>query len=125
MWHKIYFNKQNIQTRTAKAVLVKMPNSSAYSGMFFWHPAKLVRTEGGKGYHMSLSFTDEFEFSVFRESKNTRQKTVITLSPGDIKKAFQTVHEQLTAGDEESYLLVESPEKIEVKGEVDECLKNK
>lgn len=64
MWHKIFFNAQSIQGETSGSVLIKMPNRSQFNGWVFWHPRKLVREQGGKGYHMTFSFNDEWVFKV-------------------------------------------------------------
>ncbi|WP_064615498.1 hypothetical protein [Streptobacillus moniliformis] len=74
MWEKIYFNAQNIERETNSAVLIKIPNNSEYSGYKFWHPAKLVRSEGGRGYHMSLSFTKQFKFKLFKNGNGRYNK---------------------------------------------------
>lgn len=64
MWTKIFFNTQNIQSDTGRSVLIKMPNKSQYNGWVFWHPKKLVREQGGKGYHSAFSFTEDWIFKV-------------------------------------------------------------
>lgn len=71
MWHKVYFNSQNIEHETAKATLIKMPNKSKYAGYKFWHPAKLVRREELVKAITCLSrFTEDFEFTLRKYGQN-------------------------------------------------------
>ena len=117
MWYKVRFNAQNVEHNTGKAVLIKMPNNSGWKGYKFWHPSKLVREEGGKGYFLSFSFTEEFQFKIFTK---TREEI---LDHKDILEAFQVGNdsiEQAITNHEKpsSYLIVDEPTKIE--GEVEE-----
>lgn len=68
-WQKIKFNSQNIAGETAKSIIIKMPNKSGFRGMVFYHPSKLVRDEGHKGYRSSFSFTDEWEFLLYKKGE--------------------------------------------------------
>ena len=121
MWRKVYFNSQNIEHETAKAVLVKMPNKSAYAGYMFWHPAKLVREEGGNGYYMSFSFAEDFEF-VLRKYGQNRQVTAEKIIGWDeMLESFEQVNEQI-GGCEEAYLEVAEPEKVDITVKVREEL---
>lgn len=117
MWKSIKFNAQNIEFETAKAVLIKMPNKSDYAGYMFWHPSKLVRTIGGKGYFKSFSYTDEFEFKIFKQGKNRQITAEALLSPEEMEEAFEIVNEQLSDTDE-CYLEVTEPTKIDDKVEI-------
>ena len=112
MWHKVYFNSQNIEHETAKAVLVKMPNKSEYAGYKFWHPTKLVREEGGKGYHMSFSFTEEFQFTIRKYGQNRQVTAEKIIGWDEMLEAFEQVNEQI-CGHEETYLEVAEPDKVD------------
>ena len=112
MWHKVYFNSQNIEHETAKAVLVKMPNKSEYTGYKFWHPTKLVREEGGKGYHMSFSFTEEFQFTIRKYGQNRQVTAEKIIGCDEMLEAFEQVNEQI-GGHEETYLEVAEPDKVD------------
>lgn len=112
MWHKVYFNSQNIEHDTAKAVLIKMPNKSEYAGYKFWHPTKLVREEGGKGYHMSFSFTEEFQFTIRKHGQNRQVTAEKIIGWDEMLEAFEQVNEQI-CGHEEAYLEVAEPDKVD------------
>ena len=112
MWHKIYFNSQNIEHDTAKAVLIKMPNKSEYAGYKFWHPTRLVREEGGKGYHMSFSFTEEFQFTIRKYGQNRQVTAEKIIGWDEMLEAFEQVNEQI-CGHEETYLEVAEPDKVD------------
>ena len=112
MWHKVYFNSQNIEHETAKAVLIKMPNKSEYAGYKFWHPTKLVREEGGKGYHMSFSFTEEFQFTIRKYGQNRQVTAEKIIGWDEMLEAFEQVIEQI-CGHEETYLEVAEPDKVD------------
>lgn len=129
MWEKIYFNSQNVETDTDKSILINMPKKSPYAGMAFWHPTKLVREEGGKGYHLSFSFSDTWKFKVFKQYKNGTKREVF-LSPDQMQRAFGAADEAIghaveaeEASREEHYLIVSEPEPITKDVEVDESLK--
>lgn len=112
MWHKLYFNSQNIEHETAKAVLIKMPNKSEYAGYKFWHPTKLVREEGGKGYHMSFSFTEEFQFTIRKYGQNRKVTAEKIIGWDEMLESFEQVNEQI-CGHEEAYLEVAEPDKVD------------
>ena len=112
MWHKVYFNSQNIEHETAKATLIKMPNKSEYAGYKFWHPSKLVREEGGKGYHMSFSFAEDFEFTLRKYGQNHQVTAEKIIGWDEMFEAFEQVNEQI-CGHEETYLEVAEPDKVD------------
>lgn len=130
MWKNISFNAQNIETETAKAVLIKMPNSSNYKGYCFWHPSKLVRTLlVGNGYFKSFGYTDEFEFNLKKYDKNGKVIDEITIGSDEIEEAFGTVNDTIDGNIEASkkidkvHISVKKPAKIEnIEVEVDEDL---
>lgn len=114
-WQAINFNAQNIEHETAKAVLIKMPNNSEWSGYKFWHPSKCVRTlSKGKGYFQSFSFSDNWEFKIFKTNKRGEKTVEETLSPEEMAEAFGVVNEQISIdASTESYLEIEEPKKVD------------
>jgi len=131
MWKKIYFNSLNVETETNNAVLIKMPNNSQYKGFVFWHPKKLVRHEGGKGYHLSFSFTDSFEFKLVSYGKGRYNKREIlkerTLTANQMLEAFgvqDNVIKSAVEQENESYIEIREPKRLEVEVEVPNELKN-
>lgn len=109
MWKTIQFNKQNIEYDTGAAVLIKLPNRSNYKGYKFWHPAKLVREMSkGNGYFLTLSYTDEFVFKVFKTNKKGIRIDSIEFTGDALSEEFN----QLTEEDDTSYLEVTEPVKI-------------
>lgn len=125
MWKKIYFNAQNIEHDTGRAVLINCPKKSSFGGWSFWHPSKLVREEGGRGYHLSFSFTEEWEFKLFKQYKTGEnpQRTVDFQTMMEIfEQSNEDIKERVNYAND-SYLKVTEPTKIERDVEVDESLK--
>lgn len=127
MWKNIEINVQNIETETGKATLIKMPNKSNYAGYKFWHPSKLVRN-GSNSYARSISYTDEFTFSLFKTGKGKYNKfdviDEIEISVEEFEEAFECMKDCTRAKNDETYLIVEEPKKIEKEIEVVKELKN-
>lgn len=130
MWNKIIFNSNNIEYSTDKSTLIKMSRKSEYPDYKFWFPSKLIRAVPGKDYLITLSYTDDFVFHLkkYGSGKHNKYDIVnsISLNAQDIEEAFYNEKYVYDCSDsnEESYLEVTKPQKIEVKGVVDECLKN-
>lgn len=120
MWNKIKINKSQIALETAKATLIKLPNQSNYKGKAFWHPSKLVREcREGKGHWYEFSFTDEWEFKIISQNKNSDYKKIA--SSVTMLEIFER---QIDEGhDNESYLEITEPKKITDNVEVEESLK--
>lgn len=128
MWKNIEINLQNIEAETEKAVLIKMPNNSNYAGYKFWHPSKLVRY-GSNSYARSIGYTDKFTFKLKKYGNGKWNKTKVIdekeISVEEFEEAFNCMKSCTRPKDnEESYLIVEEPEKVEKEIEVDGELKN-
>lgn len=127
MWKNVEINIQNIETVTGKATLIKMPNQSRYAGYKFWHPSKLVRY-GSNSYARSIGYTDEFTFKLKKYGNGKYNKfdviDEIEIDVEEFEEAFDCMRDCTRAKSEETYLIVEEPEKIEKEIEIEESLKN-
>lgn len=127
MWKNIEINKQNIETDTGKATLIKMPNNSDYAGYKFWHPSKLIR-HGSNSYARSIGYTDEFTFKLFKNGNGKYNKfdviDEIEISADEFENAFECMEGCTRKKSKESYLIVKEPEKIEKEIKIEEELKN-
>lgn len=127
MWKNIEINVQNIETETGKATLIKMPNKSDYAGYKFWHPSKLIRY-GSNSYAKSVSYTDDFTFKLKKYGNGKYNKfdviDEIEISVEEFEEAFECMEDCTRAKNDETYLIVEEPKKIEKEIEVVKELRN-
>lgn len=126
-WENIEINKQNIESETRKATLIKMPNNSKYANYKFWHPSKLVRN-GNNSYAKKLSYTDDFKFKLKKYGSGKWNKYDIIdekeISVEEFEKAFECMEDCTKGKSNEAYLVVTEPEKIEKEITINERLKN-
>lgn len=61
-WKMIKIEEKQIIAETEKAILFKIPKQD----FLFWHSIKLVRESKNDDNFVTLSFTDEFVFNVFK-----------------------------------------------------------
>ncbi|WP_202064818.1 hypothetical protein [Enterococcus sp. BWB1-3] len=85
----MFINIQNIEKTTHKAALIKMPNDSLFKGLTFWHPLSLIREEGGNSYFLSISFTEDFEFELFKTNKHYKKTRIEHISADEMIQAFE------------------------------------
>ena len=127
MWKSIEINKQNIETDTGKSVLIKMPNKSKYAGYKFWHPAKLVRY-GSNSYARSVSYTDDFTFKLKKYGNGKYNKfdviNEVEIGVKEFEETFECMKDCTRAKEDNSYLIIEDPKKIDKDVEIYEALKN-
>lgn len=126
-WKNIEINKQNIESETRKATLIKMPNNSKYANYKFWHPSKLVKN-GSNSYARSLGYTDEFTFKLKKYGNGKWNKydviDEIEITVEEFEKAFECMENCTKEKSKETYLVVTEPKKIEIDVVVNEELKN-
>ncbi|API89065.1 hypothetical protein BKP56_07275 [Marinilactibacillus sp. 15R] len=125
MWDMLFFNKQNIEYETDKAMLIKMPNKSNYKGWMFWHPKSLINEEGGKGYYYSFRFPNSWDFKLIKKYKNGEEKQLhieVSEMVAALKDSDGSIR-SCSPYSSESYYKEKEPEKIIIKKvEVDESL---
>ena len=130
MWKSIHINETSIIRITDKSSLIRMPNSSNYAGYQFWHPNKLIREQLRKPYILNLSYTDEFEFRIFKngQGKYNKYKKIDekVIGTEELEEAFEKMDKNINPRGNEHYLIVEEPDKIsfDFDVEVDEELLN-
>lgn len=100
MWKVININKSNVEYETAKATLIKMPNKSTYKNYMFWHPSKLIRS----GIHeasLTLSYTDDFEFKIFKQGKGKYNKYEVLdekiIGALELEDAFEVLNDNINS----------------------------
>ena len=128
MWKNIEINIQNIEHDTGKATLIKMPNKSRYAGYKFWHPSKLIRS-GSNSYAARLGYTDEFTFKLkkYGNGKYNSNEIIdeIEIDAETFEEVFECMADCTRAKqEEETYLIVEEPEKVDMEISIDDELKN-
>lgn len=99
-WKTILINSNNIETTNGNSTLIKMPNNSEYSGYKFWHPSKLIRSKGKGNWSFSLSYTNEFEFKIFKNGNGKYNKfekiDQLTISSKDIEYYFEKMNTKIS-----------------------------
>lgn len=127
MWKNININIQNIVVETEKAILIKMPNNSEYKGYSFWHPSKLVRN-GRHSYSVSIGYTNDFKFNLKKYGKGKwNSKDIIDeieIDSEDFEKSFGIMDQNISSPNNDSYLKIYEPIKVDKKIEVKEELIN-
>ena len=125
MWNNIEINIQNIEIDTGNAVLIKMPNKSKYASYKFWHSSKLIRY-GLNSNSVSIGYTNEFVFKLFKNGKHNKFEVIdeIEIDVEEFEEAFNCMSDCTRAKSNETYLIVEEPEKVEKEIEIEEELKN-
>lgn len=98
MWKSININKNNIEIETSRAVLIKLPNKSAYAGWMFWHPAKCIRA-GRNSNSIEVSYTEEFRFKIFKNGKGKYNKyeklEELEIGVEEFEMLFETIDENI------------------------------
>ena len=106
MWKNIEINKQNIETDTGKATLIKMPNKSKYAGYKFWHPSKLIRY-GSNDYAIKIGYNDDFVFKLKKYGKGKYNfKDVvdeIEISVKEFEESFECMEDCTRLKSNETY----------------------
>lgn len=114
MWKKISINLNQIKYETGRAILIAFPNNSDLKGYQFWHPSKLVR-EGVHKACVSLSYTDEFIFQIFKTNKKFEKINETEINAEEFEEAFSVTSENNREKSKETYLEIKEPKKIEIK----------
>lgn len=89
MWKNIYINTNLLQNFTSKSYLFKLPKTSKYAGYLFWHPDKCVHSVYGREDVLSIGYTDDFTFKIFKQGKNFNKLDEKTITVKDFEEIFE------------------------------------
>lgn len=95
MWKNIYINSNLIQNFTSKSYLFKLPSSSKYAGYLFWHPAKCVHYVYNRNDIVSVGYTDDFTFKIFKQGKIFNRLDEITLAAKEFEEIFENMDKNI------------------------------
>lgn len=116
-WKSLLIESNLIETSTDKAVLIKMPSRSDYAGYMFWHPAKLVRTANRSNLR-TVSYTDSFQITIKKYGNGKTNKNEVLSEKVITIQQFEEAFGVTNDDEEESYLIVEEPTKVNKEVEV-------
>ena len=109
-WKNISINANLIHYDTGKATLIAMPHKSNYDGYKFWFLSKLVRSSH-RIDAVSLGYTDEFTFRLFKDGKNRQRLDEVELTASEFEKEFETVSKNIDFwSKEEDIDIIHTPE---------------
>lgn len=128
LWKSIQINKQNIKADTDKATLIAMPHNSDYNGFKFWFPNKLI-SSGKYANTISIAYNDGFIFNLKKYGKGKFNKNKIIeekqISYEEFEEAFTSMNKNISfSKNEESYLIISEPKKVDKEIKVLDELKN-
>ena len=66
-----------------------MPNNSKYAGYNFWHPDKCVHSVYGRDDVLSIGYTDDFTFRIFKQGKNFNKLDEKTITVKEFEEIFE------------------------------------
>ncbi len=125
MWKTIKINKQNVELQITNATLIKIPKKSRYANYKFWHPNKLIEENENS---IKLSYTNEFVFHLKKFGKGKLNKYMILdeidIDAEEFEEIFDKMADSVREKENNTYLIIKEPKKIEKTIVVDEELKN-
>lgn len=95
MWKNIYINTNLIQNFTSKSYLFKLPKTSKYAGYLFWHPDKCVHSVYGREDVLSIGYTDDFTFKIFKQGKNFNKLDEKTITVKEFVEIFENMDKNI------------------------------
>lgn len=91
VWKNIYIPIGNIKKQNDRFYRIYMPENTTGAGLFFLHPAKLVRPTKKK--FSLIGYNDEFKFSLFYEKDGQMvRENVPPITSSHFEKMFAKTH---------------------------------